>query len=172
MGLTALLALLAALPGLPAAAQADAVPVQRYLESLKLGDRLEDVRVIYPPVRDWSKSREPSGGVERIIIQRGQAKYLPEVVESMTLGFRRNRLVQLEVIYGRDFSKKKPLERVVGDLSLQYGEPRRQGESYFWWDSATALVAATAAQPDPSGKGEVLRTTLSVMDRARFDPLR
>lgn len=171
MPAAALLALLAALP-LPARAEADSIPVQRHLESLKLGDRPEDVRVIYPPVREWEKSRELSGGVERIIIQKGQAKYLPETVESMTLRFRRHRLVHLEVVYGRDFSKKKPLERVVVDLSLQYGEPRRQGESYFWWDSATALVASTTPQPDPSGKGEVLRTTLAVMDRARFDPLR
>lgn len=163
-------ALLAALLALPA--WAEAPPVQRYLESVKLGDRLESILIIYPPnpKSDWTKSRELSGGVERIHIQRGQAKYLPDVVESMTLGFRRGRLVTLEVLYGRDFSKKKPLERLVSDLSLEYGEPRRQGESYFWWDDATALVAAQVFQPHPSGKGEELRSSLSVMDRAYFRP--
>ena len=163
-------ALLAALLALPL--RAEVPPVQRSLESLKLGDRLENVLIIYPPLpkTDWSKSRELFGGVERIHIQRGQAKYLPDAVESMTLGFRRGRLVTLEVRYGKDFSKKKPLERLVSDLSLEYGEPRRQGETYFWWDAATALVASQVLQPHPSGKGEELRSSLSVMDRAYFRP--
>ncbi|TBR20707.1 hypothetical protein EPO15_12335 [bacterium] len=167
-------ALLAVLLAAPAAlrAAADAPAVQRYLESLKLGDKIEHVRIVYPPVpdKDWSKSREPFGGVERIRIQRGQAKYLPEAVEAMTLGFRRGRLVTLEVLYGREFSKKKPLERLVSDLSLEYGEPRRQGESYFWWDDATVLTASQTLQPHPSGKGDELLSTLSVMDRAYFRP--
>ena len=161
-------ALLTALLALPA--RAEAPVVQRALESLKLGDKLETVRIVYPPLpgQDWSKSREPFGGVQRIHIQRGQAKYLPEAVESLLLGFRHGRLVTLEVRYGRDFSKKKPLERLVSDLSLEYGEPRRQEDSYFWWDDATVLVASRVLQPHPSGQGEELRSTLSVMDRAYF----
>lgn len=156
----------------PAARAEDPVRIQRHLESLKLGDRFEDIKVIYPPKQDWSKSREPSGGLERIIIQRTQAKYVPEAVESMVLGLKRGRLVRLEVVYGRDFSKKNPLESLVGDLSLQYGEPRRQGETYFWWDSDTVLAASLTAQPDPSGKGTELRSTLSLMERGYFNPLR
>lgn len=157
---------------LPAARAEDPVRIQRHLESLKLGDRFEDVKVIYPPKQDWSKSREPSGGLERIIIQSAQAKYIPEAVESMVLGFKRGRLVRLEVVYGRDFSKKNPLETLVGDLSLQYGEPRRQGETYFWWDSDTVLAASNTAQSEPSGKGTELRSTLSLMERGYFNPLR
>ncbi|MBI5595120.1 MAG: hypothetical protein HY928_03420 [Elusimicrobia bacterium] len=150
----------------------DPAVIQRHLENLKLGDRVEDVKTIYPPKQEWSKSREPSGGLERIIIQSAQAKYIPEAVESMVLGFKRGRLVRMEVVYGRAFSKKKPLETLVGDLSLEYGEPRRQGETYFWWDSATVLTAASAAQPDPSGKGTELSSTLSLMERGYFNPLR
>ena len=157
---------------LPLAALAELPPVQRNLESLKLGDKLESVRLVYPPIpdKDWSKSREPFGGLERISIVKGQAKYLPPEVESLTMGFRRGRLVTLEVLYGREFSKKKPLERLVSDLSLEYGEPRRKGEAYFWWDSSTVLVAAQLLQPDPKGKGEELRSTLSVMDKGYFRP--
>src|SRR5689334_17264256 len=125
-------ALLAVLLASAAWGQLEPPPIQRYLENLKLGDRLQEVKIVYPPVRDWSTAREPSWGGERITIQRGQAKYLPDAVESLTLGFRRGRLVRLEAVYSREFSKKKPLERVVGDLSLQYGEPRRQEETYFW----------------------------------------
>ena len=163
-------ALVAALLSLPAWGQS--ITVQRSLESLKLGDRLENVVIIYPPISktDWSKSMEPFGGVKRIHIQRGQAKYLPDAVETLTLGFKRGRLVTLEVLYGKDFSKKKPLERLVSDLSLEYGEPRRQGESYFWWDDSTVLVASQVLQPNPSGNGEELRSSLSVMDRAYFRP--
>ncbi|MBI3297599.1 MAG: hypothetical protein HYZ75_05515 [Elusimicrobia bacterium] len=168
----ALFVLLLAASAVPAGAQLEPPPIQRYLENLKLGDRLQDVKIVYPPVRDWSTSREPSWGGERITIQRGQAKYLPDAVESLTLGFRRGRLVRLEAVYSRDFSKKKPLERVVGDLSLQYGEPRRQDHTYFWWDSSTAMVASVTAQPAPSGPAVELRTTLAIMDRARFDPMR
>lgn len=165
----AVLAFLLALP-----VRAETPPIQRALESLKLGDKLESVRIVYPPVpnRGWSESMEPFGGVRRLLIQRGQAKYLPDAVETLTLGFRRGRLVTLEVLYGREFSKKKPLSRLVSDLALDYGEPRRQGETYFWFDDATVLVASQAVQPDPSGDGGDLRTTLSVMDREFFRPLR
>ncbi len=149
----------------------DSPPVQRYLESLKLGDKLEHVKIIYPPTRDWSRSREPRG-VDRVLIQRGQAKYVPEAAESLTLDFKHGRLVRLEVLYDRAYSKKKPLERVVEDLSLDYGEPRRSGDSYFWWDSSTVLVAAQTTVPDPKGNGEEVRTTLAVMDRSHFDPLK
>ena len=163
-------ALLSALLSLPS--RAESPTVQRALENLKLGDKIEHVRIVYPPVpnKEWSKSREPFGGVERIHIQRGQAKHLPDAVEYLMLGFRRGRLVTLEVRYGREFSKKKPLERLVSDLSLEYGEPRRQGESYFWWDDSTVLVASQVLQPDHSGEGSELRSSLSVMDRGYFRP--
>ncbi|TPW18955.1 MAG: hypothetical protein FD126_3170 [Elusimicrobia bacterium] len=168
----AVLAFLAFLPAAAPAAPPEYPPVQRSLESLKLGDKLEHVKIVYPPVpnKEWSKSREPFGGVERVHIQGGQAKHLPEAVEHLILGFKRGRLVTLEVRYAREFSKKKPLERLVSDLSLEYGEPRRQGESYFWWDESTVLVASQVLQPHPSGQGEELRSSLSVMDRAYFKP--
>lgn len=152
------------------AAPPEIPPVQRSIESLKLGDKLEHVKLVYPPVpnREWSKSREPFGGVERIHIQRGQAKHLPDAVDFLLLGFKRGRLVTLEVRYGREYSKKRPLHLLVADLSLEYGEPRRQGESYFWWDDSTVLVATQVLQPHPSGDGEELRSSLSVMDRAYF----
>ncbi|MDE2292736.1 MAG: hypothetical protein KGL53_11700 [Elusimicrobia bacterium] len=167
----ALLALLAALPGAPARA-ADAPPIRRFLESVKLGDTLAVVRQVYPPTRKWSRTMEPSGGVERIIIQTGQARYLPDAVESMSLDFKRGRLVRLEVVYSREETKKKPLESLVDDLALDYGEPRRADETYFWWDERTVLAASRVPQPDPSGKGTELRVRLAVMDRPYFAPLR
>lgn len=175
MRAAALLAVLAALP--PAPRAQETVPIRRFLESVKLGDSLDTVRQVYPPTKEWTRARELKGGLERISIQRGQAKYLPDAVESMTLGFRHGRLVRLEVVFGRDWTKKKPLERLVGDLALDYGEPRRSGESYFWWDSKTVLVAGRLLKPaSPDGeaasdKAEV-RATLAVMDRAYFEPLR
>ena len=44
-------------------------------------------------------------------------------------------------------TRRKPLEDVVLDLSLMYGEPRRVGETYFWHGGGLVMAASVNSMP-------------------------
>ncbi len=144
--------------------------IQRYLASLKLGDTLKQIKLIYPPTRKWSKYREPGGRVKRIIIERGYSKWFPPRVSTIRLGMRRRKLMHIQLIYDRDSSKRKHLSELVVDLSLIYGEPRRWGETYFWFDRS--LVIAVSNAKLKTGRGHEFRTSLELMEKGYFEPFR
>ncbi|OIO08058.1 MAG: hypothetical protein AUJ52_08940 [Elusimicrobia bacterium CG1_02_63_36] len=148
------------------------VALQRYLESLKLGDTLKEVEIVYPPRRNWGSYRDPRGNLRRVLLDRSQAKYFPVDAENLRLGFSGERLAHIQVIYTREASKKKPLGNLVVDLSLIYGEPRRIDETYFWWDNDTVIAVSDAMLASPDGRGSELRTSLELMDYELFEPLR
>ncbi|MFH1725155.1 MAG: hypothetical protein ABII00_11125 [Elusimicrobiota bacterium] len=154
---------LAALP-----ASAGSVSIQRYLESLKLGDGLKQIEIVYPPQKKWPKYTEPGGKIVRIEVERGFAKYFPAGTRTIRLRLRRDRLVHIQVIYDKEQSRRKPLDQLVVDLALIYGEPRRAGETYFWWDSGTVVAASYAEVLSGEGEGKALRTSLELMERPYF----
>lgn len=145
--------------------------LQRYLVSLKLGDNMAQIEQVYPPTRQWSKFKEPGGKVVRYTVDRGFAKWFPVKVSTVRLGMRFGRLVHIQVVYDRDHSREKPLNELVVDLSLLYGEPRREGESYFWSDSNTVLCASHAEILGATGDSKEFRTSLELMERSYFEPL-
>lgn len=151
---------------------AEGVTIQRYLESLKLGDSITEIEYVFPPKRKWSTYREAAGNLTRVLLDRTQAKFFPIEAESMRLGFRGRRLVHIQVIYSKEYSRKKPLGELVVDLSLIYGEPRRLDETYFWWDASTVIVVSDAMMAAVDGKGMELRTSLELMELELFEPLR
>jgi hypothetical protein len=156
--------------GLTAAPAAAGPRIQEYLASLRLGDTLEQVRRIYPPTRDWPKYREPGGGVVRINIERGFAKWFPAGLSSVRLGLRRGRLAYIRIVYDKKESQRKPLEQAALDLSLLYGEPRRSGEAFFWHDGRRVLAVSDIEVPASRGAGVELRTSIDLMEKDYFEP--
>lgn len=162
------------LPFAAAAARADeddeTPALQRYLVSLQLGDGLEDARRVYPPASDWPPSEERRG-VTRYRVDRGAAKSYPAGVETMYLGFKRGRLVEIEVVYDEKTSRKKPVEKLAGEYALVYGESRRTGDRFWWTDGRTVLRVFPAEIPiAKDGEHAVAwRTAVQVFEAGLFD---
>jgi len=144
--------------------------LQEYLESLRIGDTLEQIHLIYPPTREWTKYREPGGRVVRMIVERGASKWFPAGIGTLTIGMRRGRLVHIQAVYDREESRRKPLEDMVGDISLMYGEPRRAGETYFWHDGKIVMAASNVQVPNERGGAKEFRTSLELMEQDYFQP--
>ncbi|MEK7743792.1 MAG: hypothetical protein AAB578_05340 [Elusimicrobiota bacterium] len=166
------------LAALPASARQD-LAIQRYLASLELGDTLEIVKRVYPPIHEWSVEKLPQEEFSRVVIERGQAKGLPGQMDRLTLDLRRGRLVYMRLVYDADASREKPLGEVVVDLSLMYGEPHRSGVSYWWGDSKTVirasneeLVQGEAEARKVRPKSVELRTSIELMERKIFQTKR
>jgi len=153
-----------------APAAAEEASIQHYLESIILGDTVEQVEMVYPPKKKWPRSREPKTRLDRIELEKGTAKFFPAWARKMLLGLRRGRVARIQVIYDKARSRKKPLELLAVDYSLVYGEPRRIGETYCWWDSSRVLVASNVQIPSGRGKGKEVRTSLELMERKYFAP--
>lgn len=142
--------------------------LQRYMVNLRLGDSLEDVRRVYPPAQEWPVV--DARGVTRYKVARGQAKSYPAHVETLYLGFRRGRLVEIEVVYDEKKSREKPVERLAGDYALVYGDSRRSGNRFWWSDGATVLRIFPAEIPlSKDGDAAVAwRTAVQIFNRGLF----
>lgn len=141
--------------------------IQRSINDLQLGDSLRTVEKIYPPLKNWPSYVEPRGGVNRIRIERGFAKSLPAHIETLWLGFKKDRLVEIKIVYDALYTREKPQEELAGDLALIYGEPRRSGDKIWWSDGTTVLRALNEEVPARSEGGRrvlELRTCLQLMD--------
>ena len=170
----ALLLSLLLLPAFPSArAQEDEVtqPVQRYLVNLKLGDGIEEVRRIYPPAQEWPSAVEPRGRITRYRVEKGWAKRFPQKVSILHLGFRKGRLVEIQVVYDAKFSSEKTYEQLAGDLTLLYGEPRRSGDRFWWADSSTVLRVFPAELPvlKENAKSVEWRTSIQIYQKGIFE---
>lgn len=166
--------LLAALlaPAFPAARAGDEAPViQRYLLNLRLGDDLEDVRRIYPPAQEWPSSADSRGLVTRYRVERAWAKAFPLKVQILHLGFKKGRLVEIQVVYDEKFSSAKTYETMAGDFSLLYGEPVRSGDRFWWADSRTVLRVFPAEIPLPKDGDKTVewRTSVQIYEKGVFD---
>lgn len=160
-----LLALVAFLPGPLRAADEEPNPVQRYLESLRLGDYLKEIKIVYPPLREWPSFREPGGKITRFHIERAYAKNFPWDIDALRLGMRWGRLVHIQVVYNERYAKEKPLEKLVLDLSMIYGEPQRRGMVYLWQDKATVLRVFNEESPSADGQAVELKPSIEIYER-------
>lgn len=159
---------LAVLLALPCAA-AD-VPLERGLHGVSLGDTLWRVKKRFPPRGDWPKLKDLEAGLTRLELDRENAKSFSPDVEKMRLGFSWGTLSYLQVIYTKDHSKRRTLEKVVKDFAINYGEPRRAGETFFWRDWRTAVRVSQVGLPTGKKGALELRTSIEVMTRSVFDP--
>ncbi len=137
--------------------------MQRHWALLRLGESLQSVQSHYPPLKKWPTVMEPNGGLVRIEVEGGAAKGLPPEIESFRLGFKKGRVAMIQVVFTQAQSRKKPLETLVREFSLRYGEPSRRGLSYSWRDERTALRVFNDEFPS---RGAVeLRTSVEILDR-------
>jgi hypothetical protein len=121
--------------------------MQRYLVDLSLGDSLERVRGVYPPGQEWPATVEPRTGVTRYRVERGGAKVFPPRVETLYLGFKKDRLVEIEVVYDEKRSRVQTVGKLAGEYALVYGEGKRSGDRFYWSDGKTVLRVFPAEIP-------------------------
>ncbi len=114
-------------------------PLRRSLADVSLGDGLERVRRIYPPAQEWPAISYPKTGVTRYRVERGGAKIFPARVHTLYLGFKRGRLVEIEVVYDKRQSRAQSVEKLAGEYALIYGEAKRSAERFWWSDGKTVL---------------------------------
>jgi len=145
----------------------DPPPLQRYLAELQLGDSLEDVQRIYPPAQDWPKHVDPRGRVTRYRVERSYVKSFPVWTQALMLGFKRGRLVDIQVIYSAKRSGEKTAEELARDLSLTYGEGERTGDKFWWTDSRTVMRTFPVEVPTfkDGVRGVEWRTSLQVLEK-------
>jgi len=145
----------------------DPPPIQRYLAELQLGDRFEDVQRIYPPAREWPSYIAPRGRVTRYRVEREYSKAFPSWTQTMMLGFKRGRLVDIQVIYNADRSGKITPEELARDLSLTYGECSRSGDKFWWADDETVMRVFPVEVPTLKDgvRGVAWRTSIQILDK-------
>ena len=147
------------------------IPIQRYLKNLYLGDTLEVIRRIYPPAREWPSYIEPRGQVKRYRVERAYAKKFPRRVQTMWLGMKKGRLVEIKLIYDARYTRKKGADKLAGDLALIYGKPKYTQGKYWWSDGKTVMRIFYEELPILRGADKIgveLRTTLQIMDQGLF----
>jgi hypothetical protein len=155
------------LPAARAQEEEEAPALQRYLVDLKLGDGLEQVRRVYPPAQEWPATVEPRTGVTRYRVERGNAKAFPARVETLYLGFKKGRLVEIEAVYDEKRSSVQTVGKVAGEYALVYGEAKRADDRFYWSDGKTVLRVFPAEIPiAKDGEHAVAwRTAVQVFDR-------
>jgi hypothetical protein len=162
--------LLLALLAVPAVAYNDyddPPPIQRYLAELELGDSLKDVQRIYAPAHPWSSHIEPRGRVTRYRVERSAAKSFPLWAQELVLGFKRGRLVDIQVIYDAERSRKKTFEDLARDISLTYGEGERSGNKFWWVDGNTVMRVFPVEVPTLKDgvSGAEWRTSFQILEK-------
>lgn len=146
------------------------IAIQRYLAYLYLGDSLEDIQRVYPPSQEWPSYVEPRGKVTRLRVERAFAKSFPANVDVMWLGMKKDRLVEIQLLYSAKFSRGKSPEAWASDLALDYGEPKRNDTKFWWTDGKSVLRVFYANVPViKEGRESVeLRTSIQVMEHGLF----
>lgn len=147
------------------------IRLQRHFHYLYLGDTLEDIQRVYAPAQEWPAYREPRNHVNRIRIERTFLKRPDRHVDVMWLGMKRNRLVELQLIYDASYTREKSVEQLAKELSLIYGEPRSQDGKYWWADGKTVIRVFHARVPvnnEDGTRGVELRTSLQLAEDFLF----
>ncbi len=145
----------------------DPPAIGRSLAELQLGDSLKDVQLIYPPAADWPSFVDPRGRVTRYRVERAYAKSFPSWAQTLALGFKKGRLVDIQVIYNAKRSSEKTSEELARDLSLTYGEGDRSGDKFWWTDARTVLRVFPLEVPTlkDSKRGSEWRTSIQILDK-------
>ena len=151
----------------------DPPAIQRYLAELQLGDSLEDVQRIYAPSQDWPSHIDPRGRVTRYRVERAYAKSFPLWTQALLLGFKRGKLVDIQVVYNAKRSGEKTAEELARDLSLTYGEGERTGSKFWWTDSRTVIRVFPVEVPTfkDGVRGVEWRTSLQVLEKDLYKRL-
>lgn len=142
-------------------------PIFRHAADLRLGDAFESARRTYSALSNEA-CETARGGVKLCRVERGAGKF-PAGVETLRLSFRRGRLVAIEQGFDAKTSGTRSVEKLAGDYALDYGVPRRTGDSFFWSDGKTDLRVFARKIPVVQEKAHVVawRTAVRISDSAR-----
>ncbi len=151
-------------------AQDDAPPIRRTLGNLTLGQTFQEVQQLYAPAKDWASSIEKRTGVRRFRLERTDAKSFPEHVQILWLSFKNGRLVEIQLVYDRAFTRKRAAENLAVDLAIVYGEPHRSSGKFWWSDDRTVLRVFDEMISASPGKTQAveLRTAIQVLEAEIF----
>jgi len=168
--LLAVLTLPSVLQTARAGGEDDVPALQRSLVGVSLGDDLGRARRVYPPAQEWSAITYPRTGVTRYRVERGGAKVFPARVETLYLGFKRGRLVEIEAVYDEKQSRAQNVEKLAGAYALVYGEAKRSADRFWWSDGKTVL--RVFSEEIPIGKdgahAVAWRTAVQVFEAGTF----
>lgn len=132
---------------------------------IRLGSSISALQKTYPPTATFPKSGELNGGVERIYIRRYDCRTFPLGVDSIRLELVNGGVVSVKAVFDIEQTNKEPLEMMVRELSQKYGEPFRNGMTYYWRDERTMLSAYDEQVPSVVKKKVVeLRTAIELVD--------
>lgn len=153
-----------------AAGAEDYKPVPRKLADVYFGDRLEDVRRLYPPAAEWPSYVEPRGQVKRYRLARQYLKTPEQHVDTMFVGFKNGGVVEVQLIYTSAATASTPVERLVRELELDHGPTHRSGSVFYWNDGRTVMRAFyEPVQVLRDGREATeLRTSLQVAEAALY----
>ncbi|MBI3551095.1 MAG: hypothetical protein HY077_01140 [Elusimicrobia bacterium] len=154
----------------PAQDADEPVSMQRTFVNLSLGDTLEQIQMIYPPAQEWPSFVEPRAHVKRYRVERTFTKYPAPHTDTMWLGLKRGRLVEVQLIYTAAYTRTKSVDALASDLALTYGEPRSNGGKFWWSDGKTVLRVFYAEVPvlKDGGAGVELRTSIQLLQAGLF----
>jgi hypothetical protein len=88
----------------------------------------------------------------------------------MWLGFKKGSLVDIQVIYDEEFTRDRTYEQLAVDVSLEYGEPRRTDNRFWWADGRTVLRVLPAEVPllRDGVKSVEWRTSIQIVEQDLF----
>jgi hypothetical protein len=147
-------------------------PVRRELAHLRLGDYLDQIQKVYVPAREWPSQGEVKGRIKRMRVDRAAVKDPEPNVDTMYLGLRKERLVEIQLVYSAGYTRNKSVEELAGNLALIYGKPRHSQGKFWWTDEKTVLRAFYAEVPVERKDGTTaveFRTSLQVMEAGLFE---
>ncbi len=144
--------------------------IPNYLANLYMGDTMEDIQRTYPPAQEWPVSVEGKAKVKRYKVDRAYTKYPAPHIETMWLGMRHGRLVEIQLIYTQSYSRTMTVAKLVDSLSLSYGPPSSNGSKFWWKDGGLVLRVFNAEVPTLRDGGAVveLRTSLQLLQASLF----
>jgi hypothetical protein len=145
--------------------------IQPTLLHLHLGYTLKTVQRIYPPAKDqpkWPSYIEPRGHLERVRVEASYLKKPIKNVDTVWLGFKGGKLVEIHVIYDAAFTRSHSVDAVATEWSSIYGEPRRTDDGRYWWSDGSTVLRVFSAELPTTDQGIELRTSVQIFEQDVF----
>lgn len=147
--------------------------IQPTLLHLRIGDKLKDVQRIYAPAKDqpvWPSYVDPRGRIQRVRVERSYLRKPIRSVDTLWLGFKRNRLVEIQIVYDMDFTRANSVDSVASEWLSIYGDANRSDDGGYWWsDGNTVLRVMNARIPVGDGSAVELRTSVQLFEQGVFE---
>lgn len=152
-GITSIVSAAVLLAALALPARADTL--QPILAHLRLGFSLKQVQTVFPPAagRKWMATIEPRGHIERYRVQRDDLRKPDPRIEVLSLGFKKGRLVDIQLIYDAANTQASSVDQRASEWAVIYGEPQREDSGAYVWSDGDTVLRVFSAENDVSETG-------------------